>query len=127
MISRLDHVNILTAQIDRMVEFYTGALGLEAGWRPDFSTGGAWLYCDGKPIIHLVDRPDTKGMAEGRLEHCALTGSDKDRLLASLEERSVKFDVVDIPGTDAQSVNFADPDDNHIEVIFGDVTAGKKA
>ena len=121
MIIRLDHVNVLTAQLEKMVDFYTKVLELETGWRPGFDIDGAWLYCDGWPIIHLVDRPDSAQKAEGRIEHFALRGAALAPFIAHLEAASVQFEIVQIPGTNAQSVNIYDPDHNHIEVIFGEL------
>jgi catechol 2,3-dioxygenase-like lactoylglutathione lyase family enzyme len=39
-----DHINIRTANVTAMTSFYAEVLGLEEGWRPDFSFPGAWLY-----------------------------------------------------------------------------------
>lgn len=120
MISALDHVNILTPQMETMREFYSDVLGFEAGWRPDFSTNGTWMYCEGRAVVHLVDRPDTAGAPEGRIEHFALRGSDREAFVAKLEERGLDYDPNPIPGTAASVVNVRDPDGNHIEVVFGE-------
>ncbi len=53
-VHKLDHVNIHTADVDRMVEWYDRVLGMPAGDRPPFSFPGAWLYCGGQPTVHLV-------------------------------------------------------------------------
>ena len=44
-VKKLDHVNIHTANVDRMVEWYDRVLGMKAGNRPPFPFPGAWLYC----------------------------------------------------------------------------------
>jgi catechol 2,3-dioxygenase-like lactoylglutathione lyase family enzyme len=49
----LDHVNIRTDRLDETVAFYRDLMGLEVGYRPNFPYPGAWLYHDGRPIIHL--------------------------------------------------------------------------
>lgn len=118
MIKKLDHVNLLTPNLEAMVAFYQHTLNLDVGWRPDFDIGGAWLYCQDHPIIHLVDQPDSAGKPAGRIEHFALTGGDRAQLFANLEQADIAYDIVDIPGADAESINFEDPDKNHIEVIF---------
>jgi catechol 2,3-dioxygenase-like lactoylglutathione lyase family enzyme len=116
---RLDHVNVLTKNLDKMVEFYTQAMGFETGWRPGFDVGGAWLYQDGKPLIHLVDRSDQDDKGIGRIEHFAFSGADKQTILTTLSNINVPYEIIDIPGSDASSLNVHDPDGNHIEVIFG--------
>ena len=115
---RLDHVNILTKNLDKMVAFYTQVLDFQTGWRPEFDDGGAWLYQDGKPLIHLVDRSDQIDQGIGRIEHFALTGADKNAVIEALSKNKVPYDIVDIPKANASSLNIYDPDGNHVEVIF---------
>ncbi|WP_371933297.1 VOC family protein [Ruegeria discodermiae] len=54
-IRRLDHVNVVTSNLEEMVAWYETVLGLRSGPRPDFSFGGAWLCAGDAPIVHLVD------------------------------------------------------------------------
>lgn len=117
-ITRLHHVNVLTANLPAMRDFYSTVLDLRDGWRPPFDIDGAWLYQGDTPIVHLVDRPDTADTPAGRLEHYALSGTDLPAFLSRLTENQVSFEVLDIPETTLQSVNLSDPDGNHIEVLF---------
>ncbi|MFN3616108.1 MAG: VOC family protein [Rubrimonas sp.] len=117
---RLDHVNIRTHQLDAMIGWYHDVLGLEPGPRPDFPFPGAWLYADGRPILHLVGvdvapvaDPDTL-----RIEHFALRGDDLDAFLERLHALGVTFKLGRVPGADIMQVNVWDPDDNHIHVDF---------
>ena len=74
-VKKLDHVNIHTANVDRMVEWYDRVLGMKAGNRPPFPFPGAWLYCGGEPTIHLVGvekQPQTSGLT---LEHFAFSAT----------------------------------------------------
>ena len=119
MIKKLDHINLVTADLFGAVSFYTKILGLETGWRPDFDVPGAWLYANQLPIVHLVDRHSD--LSVGRIEHFALQGDDIETFLSHLQRNSVANYVNDIPSTDCKSVNLHDPDGNHIEVIFGDM------
>lgn len=116
---RLDHVNIVTKNLQKMVTFYTRILGFQTGWRPGFNVDGEWLYQDDKPLIHLVDQSDQGNKGTGRIEHFALSGADKNLILKNLSEGNVPHNFVDIPGTNASSLNIYDPDGNHIEIIFG--------
>lgn len=117
MIKKLDHINLVTADLLGAVSFYTKILGLETGWRPDFDVPGAWLYANKMPIIHLVAR--RSDLTDGRIEHFALLGDELETFLSHLQRNSVANYVNDIPSTDCKSVNLHDPDGNHIEVIFG--------
>jgi catechol 2,3-dioxygenase-like lactoylglutathione lyase family enzyme len=55
--SGLDHVNILTEDLDATIAFYEAALELKAGNSPAEAHGckGAWLYdSSGHPGVHVV-------------------------------------------------------------------------
>ena len=52
----LDHFNIRTRKLAETVSFYEDVLGLEKGARPNFAFPGAWMYSEGKPVVHLVAR-----------------------------------------------------------------------
>src|SRR4051795_8814183 len=50
---RIDHVTIATDDLETTVAFYRDVLGLVIGPRPAFPFARAWLYADGRPIVHL--------------------------------------------------------------------------
>ena len=50
----MDHFTILTDRLDETVAFYDELLGLQAGERPPFKFPGAWLYCGGRAVLHIV-------------------------------------------------------------------------
>ena len=58
----LDHFNIRTRKLADTVRFYEDVLGLEKGDRPNFAFPGAWMYSEGKAVVHLVDisRPKSR-------------------------------------------------------------------
>src|SRR5215475_11950508 len=55
----LDHFNIRTRKLAETVRFYEEVLELNKGDRPNFSFPGAWMYSEGKPVVHLVDISQT--------------------------------------------------------------------
>ena len=65
-----DHINIRTANVTAMTAFYAEVLGLEEGWRPNFSFPGAWLYLAERPLMHLRYVDITPRATEVRIEHC---------------------------------------------------------
>lgn len=119
MIERLDHVNIRTADLERLVAFYEGTLGLRRGERPPLGFPGAWLYAGEQAVIHLVGVSQTP-RPEGalRLEHFAFSARNLPELLARLERLGVAFSQSRQPGTGNVLVNFADPDGNRLHVDF---------
>lgn len=53
MLSALNHVNILSADMEKTAAFYT-RLGFKIGHRPlGFPDPGIWLYVDEKPVLHI--------------------------------------------------------------------------
>jgi catechol 2,3-dioxygenase-like lactoylglutathione lyase family enzyme len=75
----LDHFNIRTRKLDATVRFYQDILGLESGDRPNFSFPGAWMYSEGRPVVHLVDISPTDEQQKpdsGVVHHVAFASRD---------------------------------------------------
>jgi catechol 2,3-dioxygenase-like lactoylglutathione lyase family enzyme len=94
---QLDHANIVTPHLEQAVTFFTDILGLTLGQRPNFTVPGAWLYSEGRPLIHLSQA--TGGLPAARLssriDHVALR-------LASLDEWNALLDRLNARGIDYQ-------------------------
>lgn len=115
----LDHVNLRTANVARMIEFYSGVLGLRVGARPPFSFGGAWLYCDERPVVHLVEvaeQPSPEG--ELRMEHFAFAARGFQEFTGKLESANVEYRLSKLFGTETRQLNVRDPDGNRVHIDF---------
>ena len=90
-LTSLDHCSIRTVKLEETKDFYTDALGLSIGDRPDFPFPGYWLYLGDTPVVHLVgiDPDDPQGLVDylgevdidslegtGSFDHAAFTASD---------------------------------------------------
>ncbi|MEC8564479.1 MAG: VOC family protein, partial [Pseudomonadota bacterium] len=67
----LDHINLRTQDLGRMVEWYGRVLGLTPQARPAFAFDGAWLGDGvGAPAVHVVavDDPPIAYAADQQLE-----------------------------------------------------------
>jgi catechol 2,3-dioxygenase-like lactoylglutathione lyase family enzyme len=119
-IAWLDHVNIRTADLAAMSAFYADMLGLPRGERPPVPFGGAWHYCAGRAVVHLVEMARPLAGQEPRLEHFALRAEagGLERFIARIKAARVKYNVTEVPGAGITQVNVYDPDGNHIEVQF---------
>lgn len=120
MLLRFDHVNVRTANLAGMLQFYTEVLGLRSGARPAFSFNGAWLYCGDRAVVHLVEvaeAPAPRG--ELRLEHFAFAATDLAGFLARLNGAGLPYRIAVLPGSGVRQVNVHDPDGNRIHVDFG--------
>lgn len=116
---KLDHINIVTTDLDAAVAFFDDVLGLKKGPRPDFNFPGAWLYgdADAPALIHLNEGQDTPGPT-GNLDHVALKGEDFEGLLEKLTSRGYEFDSRVVPGSGVRQVFFMSPFGLKIEVDF---------
>jgi catechol-2,3-dioxygenase len=118
-LERLDHINVCTTQLSRMKAFYSDVLGMPSGPRPNFSFGGAWMYCGSQPAVHLVERAQlepTKG--DLRLQHFAFAAQDLAGFLERLKRLDVPYRVGILDDFALCQINVHDPDGNHIHVDF---------
>ncbi len=118
-LTRLDHVNIRTADLDTMGRFYEDVMGLRNGERPPFSTPGVWLYCGETAAVHLVGQERNPEVTETRIEHFAFKAQGLAEFLALLRDNTVAYSVSVVPERGIRQVNLYDPDGNHIEVQYG--------
>jgi catechol 2,3-dioxygenase-like lactoylglutathione lyase family enzyme len=105
LVQSLDHINIRTADLERTCEFFIGVLGLEKGWRPDFGIPGAWLYADGKDVVHLVgvEKP-LNASSTASLDHFAFHVSDYEDALARVKATGYSFYELTTPGTTVRQI-----------------------
>ena len=116
-VKQLDHVNIQTANVDAMVEWYGRVLNMPSGKRPPFDFPGAWLYCGDHPVVHLVGVASS--LRQGyQLEHFALSASGFKDFLDRLNRDGERYEARRVPGNGVVQVNVWDPDGNHIHIDF---------
>jgi catechol 2,3-dioxygenase-like lactoylglutathione lyase family enzyme len=118
-VKKLDHVNVHTTNVDRLVEWYGRVLGMRAGDRPPFPFPGAWLYCGGEPTVHLVG-VDKVARPEGlpQLEHFAFSATGLEEFMGRLDREGIRYEARKVPRSGSVQVNIWDPDGNHIHVDF---------
>ncbi len=117
----LDHFNIRTRDLAATVRFYCDALGLEQGARPNFSFPGAWLYSDGRAVVHLVDisltaepqKPDS-----GVVHHVAFASRGFHAMSRRLADKGVAFETKQVPGGELWQIFVTDPNGVTIELNY---------
>lgn len=118
-LKRLDHVNVCTSQLEKLKAFYSDVLGLAPGPRPNFSFGGAWMYCGAHPAVHLVEREQLEPTTgDLRLQHFAFAAEDLGGFLGRLQELGVPYRVGILDDFELCQVNVTDPDGNHLHIDF---------
>jgi catechol 2,3-dioxygenase-like lactoylglutathione lyase family enzyme len=119
-IARMDHFTILTTNAEKTVAFYNDILGFTSGPRPAFSFPGAWLYNDGKAVLHVVQRPSIPE-GGGVLDHIAFWGTDPSAYVAKLKARGIKYDLRRLPENGHAGLwqlFFFDPSGARVEIDF---------
>jgi catechol 2,3-dioxygenase-like lactoylglutathione lyase family enzyme len=120
-LERLDHYTIRLRPDDLAAtrQFYVEVLGLSEGERPAFSFPGHWLYCGGRPVVHLAgtateDRPTSTG----RVDHIAFHATGLQGMLRHLEARNLTFEQRPVPGQQLHQVFLNDPKGIKIELKY---------
>ena len=130
-VSGIDHVNILTDNLDRTAQFYERLLGLTRTENPaipaDFK--GAWMRDGhGNAIIHLVWKDPamaryadyTPGAPTNAVHHVAFKCSGFDEAIAKLEEMGLAYRVSDKQHLGLRQVFVTDPNAVNLELNFVD-------
>jgi catechol 2,3-dioxygenase-like lactoylglutathione lyase family enzyme len=117
----LDHFNIRTRKLAETVSFYEDVLGLEKGARPNFAFPGAWMYSDGKPVVHLVDISSTgeaQKLDSGCVHHVAFASRGFDAMRQRLKSNGMRFEARQVPGGDLWQIFVNDPNGVMIELNY---------
>jgi len=120
-VGQLDHFNIRTRNLAETVRFYEEVLGLENGPRPNFAFPGAWMYSEGRPVVHLVDisptaepqKPDS-----GVVHHVAFVSRGFAGMKARLSQTGLPFDARQVPGGELWQIFVRDPNGVMIELNY---------
>ena len=124
---RLDHLLVLTDDIDATSSFWCAAFGFTTGARPDLPFPGYWLYADGPACVHVADRgayaahASTMGLsvpggAGGPIDHVAFMEADYDAAVARLDALGVAYVPNFIPGPDIRQLFVSDPNGVRVEI-----------
>ena len=117
----LDHFNIRTRKLGETVRFYEDVLDLKKGDRPNFAFPGAWMYSEGKPVVHLVDISETSEQQKpdlGVVHHVAFASRGFAGMKQRLKSKGLPFDVREVPGVDVWQIFVTDPNGVMIELNY---------
>jgi catechol 2,3-dioxygenase-like lactoylglutathione lyase family enzyme len=127
-VNALDHVNVITADLDGTARFYGDVLGLERrnGPPPLTPTNAQWMYDDnGRAIVHIntIDCPraydrEVRPGPTGALHHVALNCTGYDEMLARLRQRGLKFQLNDVTAIGLRQIFTLDPNGVLLELNF---------
>ena len=121
---QLDHVLVLTDDLEATKAFYCDALGLEVGERPALEFPGHWLYLEGVPCLHLAERGPYEAHAArlglrvgpAPVDHVAFVGADYEQVADRLEAVGVEAVTNTVAGTGLRQLFLTDPNGVRVEV-----------
>jgi len=119
----LDHVLVLTDDIDGTRDFWCEVLGLEVGRRPPLEFPGYWLYAGDRPCVHIAQRSAYVAhsgrvgipAATGPVEHVAFGGAEREEVAERLRRSRVPAVQNEVPGVMRQYF-VEDPNGVKIEI-----------
>ena len=113
---QINHVLIRATNLAAMTAFWIDVIGLKPGDRPPFRSPGAWIYSNGRPLIHIIEVDQVN--ADGSLDHVALEGADYKALISRLEQHGADFRETSVPATGDRQVFVVGPDHLKVELLF---------
>ena len=119
----LDHLLVLTDDIDATRDFWCGALDLEVGERPPLEFPGYWLYCAAGPCVHVAERAAYEGHSQrigippnaGPVEHVAFDAPDYEAAAERIRLGGIRAHENEVPGVMRQ-LFVEDPNGVKIEI-----------
>ena len=127
-VNALDHVNIITADLDGTARFYSDIFGLQRRNAPPPLTprNAQWMYDDnGRAIVHInsldcpraYDREVIPGPT-GALHHVALNCSGYEAMLARLGQHGLDYRLNEVKAAGLRQVFTLDPNGVLLELNF---------
>jgi catechol 2,3-dioxygenase-like lactoylglutathione lyase family enzyme len=123
-LTRMEHLLVLTDDIDGTRDFYCQALGLAVGERPPLEFPGHWLYLGGVPCVHVAEREAYTShsqrlgisVAPEAVDHVAFNGNDYEEVVARLEREGIEARTNAVPGAGLRQLFLEDPNGLKIEI-----------
>jgi catechol 2,3-dioxygenase-like lactoylglutathione lyase family enzyme len=127
-VDALDHVNIITGELEGSARFYAEVFGLEPrdGPPPLTHENARWLYdAAGRAVIHLnsLDCPraydrEVRPGPTGALHHVALKCSGYQELRARLRARGLEHRINEVAAIGLKQIFVLDPNEVLLELNF---------
>ena len=118
MIVGMNHFTVIAEDIERTLDFYVGLLGMEKGHRPDLGFPGAWLYADGKAVLHVYSDRAMPAQRNGVIDHMAFSAKGLKDVKARFDARAIKYDLRQQRGAGTWQLFCLDPNGAKVELDF---------
>ena len=128
-LENLNHVLVLTRDLEATRGFYVDVLGLEDGYRPPFAFDGHWIYLGERAVIHVAENRDyldqrdrardgSADNATGSIDHIAFEATGLKGMIATLEQHGIAARHRKVPHLDLHQVFVHDPNGIRIELNY---------
>ncbi len=129
MIRKLAHLNFVTNDLDKIVDFYVNKLGLKVKFTLDNEKGqpfGYYFECGDSTFIEVFDQALASEVWGGKVEklangtqyrHFCLEVTGLDEYCKELKSKSVEVTAVSLGMDNSRQAWIADPDGNQIELM----------
>lgn len=128
-VQALDHINVVTEDMEATANFYAAVLGLERRDAPPpvLPHQVQWMYDQaGRPLVHIADaefqrqrgRTVATGQPTGAINHVAFACSGYDELIARLDAHGLDRRVSTIEAIGLRQVFVSDPNKVLLELNF---------
>jgi len=117
-IDSLDHITIITNNIESTMHFYIKIIGLsEDESRPPFKFNGAWLSVNNRAIVHIVENNDhVYENKKPTLDHIAFRVLDIEKMKNILNKNTIDFIEQKTPDGKVHQLFIKDPNGIKIEL-----------
>ena len=124
MLERLDHVLVLTDDLETTTAFYCDVLGFERGDRPPLPFPGHWLKLGGAACVHVAERSAYEAHAASvglaaagaSIDHVAFAATRYEEIAARLAAADVVAVTNDVPDAEMRQIFLSDPNGVRIEL-----------
>jgi catechol 2,3-dioxygenase-like lactoylglutathione lyase family enzyme len=127
-VTAIEHVLILSEDIEATRAFYCQVVGLRVGERPALGFPGYWLYAGAAPCLHIAERErylthaariglatSQEPPGRGPVDHIAFGASDYESASARIERQGVSAVRNRVPGGPRQ-LFVEDPNGVRVEI-----------
>jgi catechol 2,3-dioxygenase-like lactoylglutathione lyase family enzyme len=125
----MEHVLVLSDDIDATRDFYCQIVGLQVGERPPLEFPGYWLYAGKVPCLHVAERSSYLRHAAwlglsvvkeppgaSAVDHIAFNASDYDAVCERLESAGIPAVRNTVPAARLRQLFIEDPNGVRVEI-----------
>ena len=129
MIRQLAHLNFVTNDLDRIVDFYVDKLGMKVKFTLDNTAGqsfGYYFECGNTTFLEFFDQAMAAEVWGGKVEklangtqyrHFCLEVTGLDEFCKGLKAKGVEVTEISLGMDNSRQAWIADPDGNQIELM----------